>query len=222
MALRVAHAMRASGLVCGCLLAYADYGCSGDELIYLDQGWSEAEREQFYYTTQGSQLIPYEWFLALERATDEELFRSDANIEHLGFLPARSATPRNPDRLPIGFVKDDNALTTDYGIKKSFLGRDFQESAYPRQDTWLGLTCAACHTSELHAGAKTIRIDGGSSLADTQPSGPHTSAFVTSLATAAGAAARASAAAAARTSMRRMVGSLLIRPSGRSRAPASW
>jgi mono/diheme cytochrome c family protein len=168
MALRVAHAMRASGLVCGCLLAYADYSCSGDEPIYLDQGWSEAEREQFYYTTQGSQLIPYEWFLALERAADEELFRSDANIEHLGFLPARSATPRNPDRLPIGFVKDDNALTTDYGIKKSFLGRDFQESAYPRQDTWLGLTCAACHTSELHAGAKTIRIDGGSSLADTQ------------------------------------------------------
>ena len=37
------------------------------KVIYLDQGWSADERIQFYYTSQGSQLIPYDWFLALEQ-----------------------------------------------------------------------------------------------------------------------------------------------------------
>ncbi|MCI0535918.1 MAG: hypothetical protein L0Z50_11900, partial [Verrucomicrobiales bacterium] len=34
--------------------------------LYLEQGWTAEERQRFYYTTQGSQLIPYDWFLALE------------------------------------------------------------------------------------------------------------------------------------------------------------
>ena len=31
---------------------------------------------------------------------------------------------------------------------------------------WVGLTCAACHTGEVHAGEHKIRIDGGQSLLD--------------------------------------------------------
>lgn len=139
-----------------------------EQATYLDQGWSDDERDRFYYTTQGSQLIPYHWFLALEQAASTELFRSDENIRRLGFLPAQTINDRNPDRLPIGFVKDDNPETVIYSIKESFLGRGFRPSDYPRTNAWLGLTCAACHTSELRAGDATIRIDGGSTLADTQ------------------------------------------------------
>jgi len=151
-----------------CLVAMMGPTCGAESPAYLDQGWSEAEREQFYFTTQGSQLIPYDWFLALERAEDDERFRSDANIRRLGYLPSGSASARNSDRLPIGFVKDDDRTTTDYGVKKSFLGRHFVRENYPRQETWLGLTCAACHTTEISYNSQSIRIDGGSSLADTQ------------------------------------------------------
>ncbi|MBA3752959.1 MAG: hypothetical protein H0X01_02175 [Nitrospira sp.] len=30
------------------------------------QGWSEQDRGQWYHTSAGTQLIPYDWFLALE------------------------------------------------------------------------------------------------------------------------------------------------------------
>jgi hypothetical protein len=46
---------------------------SAQNVIYLEQNWSPQLREQFYYTPQGSRLIPYDWFLALERADDQEL-----------------------------------------------------------------------------------------------------------------------------------------------------
>ncbi|MEM7017547.1 MAG: hypothetical protein AAF512_09460, partial [Pseudomonadota bacterium] len=114
--------------------------------VYLAQGWDDHQRHDFYYLTQGSQLIPYYWFLALETAQDETLFRDDAHMNSLGYITQPPEPKRNPDGLPIGFVKDDNLRTTDvlYEIKKPFLGADFQESDYPMTSAWLGLTCAAC------------------------------------------------------------------------------
>ena len=38
-----------------------------DKPAYLSQGWSGADRTMFYTTSQGSQLLPYDWFLALEQ-----------------------------------------------------------------------------------------------------------------------------------------------------------
>ena len=29
------------------------------QVVYLDQGWDEQQREDFYFTPQGSQLVPY-------------------------------------------------------------------------------------------------------------------------------------------------------------------
>jgi hypothetical protein len=56
-------------------------------VLYLEQGWSREERQRFYYTTQGSQLIPYDWFLALEKAGSQEPFAAAAN---LGLLRRRA------------------------------------------------------------------------------------------------------------------------------------
>ena len=36
-----------------------------DTLTYAAQGWSAADRETFYTTSQRSHLIPYAWFKAL-------------------------------------------------------------------------------------------------------------------------------------------------------------
>lgn len=139
-------------------------------VVYLDQGWSPEERQQFYYTTQGSQLIPFDWFLALERVGAKEKFASAANMERLRFIPQPPSKDRNPDGLPIGFVKDDNPKTVrEPNIKRSFLGPEF-ERLKPADLTnkWLGLTCAACHTGNIQSGMTVIRIDGGAAMADVQ------------------------------------------------------
>jgi hypothetical protein len=132
---------------------------------YLDQGWTGEERQRFYYTTQGSQLIPYEWFLHLE-ATSGGQFRSGANMEKLRFIP-QAPGDRNPDGLPIGFVKDDNPADV-FDIKRAFLGENFANQDYPRTNAWLGLTCAACHTARIATPTAIVTIDGGPAMADVE------------------------------------------------------
>ena len=48
-------------------------GDSYKEVKYLDQGWNAADSLWFYYTTQGSNLMPYDFFLALEKAEESLL-----------------------------------------------------------------------------------------------------------------------------------------------------
>lgn len=133
-------------------------------LTYLDQGWTPQEREEFYFRGQGSQLVPYLWFINLERADGEELLRSNRHLRSLGFIPQPPHQHLNPDGLPIGFVKDSNPATI--AQKSGLLGPDFERDQYPPTDDWLGFTCAACHTADLEFRGKTVRIDGGASLAD--------------------------------------------------------
>ena len=48
---------------------------SAGSVIYLDQAWSQADREMFYQISQGAQIISYDIFLNLEVADSQELFR---------------------------------------------------------------------------------------------------------------------------------------------------
>src|SRR4030095_7981460 len=80
-------------------------GARESQVIHLDQGWSSKAREFFYSTAQGSQLIPFDWFLALERKHYDSLFRAANNIDRLGFL-VQSRSSWNPRGLPVGFVED--------------------------------------------------------------------------------------------------------------------
>lgn len=115
---------------------------AGEPVIYLDQGWSQADREMYYQTSQGSAALSYDIYLNLELAGSQELFRSDANSERLG-LTVQSANPRtNPDALPVGVTK---TVITEAEWK----------------GTYAGLTCAACHNAQLNYKGKRIRIDGG-------------------------------------------------------------
>ena len=115
---------------------------SSDSVIYLDQGWSNDVREQYYHVSQGSTVLPYDIFLNLEIAGGQELFRSDANSERYGLTPDAANQQWNPDGLPIGLSK---TVTTDGPWK----GED------------VGLTCAACHNTDLFYQGKRVRIDGG-------------------------------------------------------------
>lgn len=117
---------------------------------YLKQGWDSSESLWFYNTNQGSNLIPYDFYLSLEKAESKELFSSSKNIDRYRYL-IRKKTHSNPDALPVGFAKD------------SYKGKDY-----------LGFSCAACHTSQINytdtktKEKKAIRIDGGPSQANFQ------------------------------------------------------
>src|SRR5437763_7698203 len=50
-------------------------GDSATRIVYLQQNWTPEESQRFYFTSQGSQIVPYDWFLALETAEDETLLR---------------------------------------------------------------------------------------------------------------------------------------------------
>ena len=138
------------------------------QLKTLEQGWSDDERLDFYNTSQGSQFMPYSWFLALEQFDNDELFRDNENILRLGYIPQEIGRSVNKDGLPVGFVMDD--------IPEDFLYSSLSASRLPVSSgeqqpeyrVWLGFTCAACHTSELNFGNHRLRIDGGPPLSDFQ------------------------------------------------------
>ncbi|MGE4616036.1 MAG: di-heme-cytochrome C peroxidase, partial [Gammaproteobacteria bacterium] len=110
------------------------------ETILLDQGWDDHDRAWFYHINQGSRLLSYGVFMALEAADGRALFRDDANLRRYGYIPA-PPTQYNPDGLPIGFARDRE---------------------------YVGLTCAACHTSEFEYGGVRVRIEGGQAHIDLQ------------------------------------------------------
>jgi len=117
-----------------------------DGAINLEQGWTEASQQEFYFTTQGSQILPYKWFLHLEQANNNSLFRSNKNIRRFAYIPS-GKTKRNPDGLSVGFARHID--------KNNNVSKD-----------WVGLTCAACHTGEVVYKGTTIRIDGAPTMAD--------------------------------------------------------
>lgn len=108
--------------------------------IHLNQAWNALQRDLFYTTSQGSQMMPYDWFMALEQSNSEVMFVK--LLESFGYLPNRSKR-NNPDSLPVGFVKDSD-----------------------ERGDWIGLTCAACHTNQINFGTRTLQIDGAPTDAD--------------------------------------------------------
>ena len=71
-------------------------------------------------------MMPYDFFMVLEKKGTSEPFRSNENMNGYRYLPQKT-TSSNPDALPVGFVKD------------TYKGHDY-----------IGLTCAACHTGQIN------------------------------------------------------------------------
>lgn len=117
----------------------------GDNLVILDQGWDDEERDRFYHEPQGSPIMPYAWFLILEQADSTALFRDNDYLSSFGMITASGPSARNPAGLPIG-------LTRDLGIYK--------------HEYKLGMNCGACHTSEVSFKGKQVLIDGGAAHFD--------------------------------------------------------
>ena len=130
-----------------------------DAYAYLDQGWGTTadtpERQTYYYTPQGTSMpqgalvtpLRYDWFVGLEMPLNTARFAAPEHLQRYRFIVDPKPSPRNPDRLPVGFTRHFDPA----------LGQDV-----------LDITCAACHTGEIHAhkDGKTvaIRIDGGQAM----------------------------------------------------------
>ena len=114
------------------------------ERIELPQGWDSKRRADFWFTSQGGQIIPYTWFTWLEQPGSEEYFRSAEHMESLRYLPM-AASKTNPSGLPIGFVPAYDKKT---------------------KQAWLGLTCSACHTNQVDYQGNKILIEGAPTLAN--------------------------------------------------------
>jgi hypothetical protein len=52
-------------------------GAATPVVTYAAQGWSDADRDTFYTTSQGSHMMPYAWFKALRRLDVDEPFAAD-------------------------------------------------------------------------------------------------------------------------------------------------
>ncbi len=111
----------------------------------LDQNWDDDVRQQMLYTSFGSRLMPYSWFLHLELPEGQIKLRDDEVLENLGFI-LQDAVSNNPEGLPAGFARDSARANDD-------------------QD-WVGLTCAACHMGQINYQEHKFFIDGGPGIFD--------------------------------------------------------
>jgi len=124
-------------------------GLLGGQSI-IPQNWTCADRQQYWFTDQGSQIIPYDWFLNLEQMGNTSRFSAQANMNRYGYLP-QNPSDMNKDGLPIGFT----------------LGRTKGNSKYRNiSKRWLGMTCAACHTGQVEFKGAKFLIEGAPTMGD--------------------------------------------------------
>jgi mono/diheme cytochrome c family protein len=122
----------------GMVLAKDAYGDGATKIVYLDQGWGPLETLWYYHADQGSVMMPYEVLVNLEQTANQERFIAPEHLSRFRFL-LQHQTPNNPDALPVGFARHGDRV---------------------------GLTCAACHTTQLNYHGTAVRIDGGQAMAD--------------------------------------------------------
>jgi hypothetical protein len=155
---------------------------------WLEQNWSLEDRHWFHHVSQGTATfpVPYTWFVALEQPglhlfSRPGMMKDSAYLERFGFIsspqsintdattlrrfgysnvyettqPASLSSnwpqPENVDGLPVGFAR----MT---GVRDPETGR--------REEDKIGLTCAACHTGQIHYKDVDVRFDGGPAMTD--------------------------------------------------------
>ncbi|MBR0776352.1 cytochrome C [Bradyrhizobium diazoefficiens] len=155
---------------------------------WLEQNWSLKDRHWFHHASQGTATfpVPYRWFVALEQPRLSLIFRpgmmkDSAYLEQFGFIPSPQSiqtdattlrrfgyanvyettqaadwstgwtAAENVDGLPVGFARMS-------GVVDPATGR--------REEDKIGLTCAACHTGQIHYKGIDVRFDGGGAMTD--------------------------------------------------------
>lgn len=106
---------------------------------------TDDELDRFYHLSQGSQVMPYDWFVNLEQGDSRDKLITDELMSRFRFIPSRKSA-MNPDGLQIGFAKDEPDPVTG--------------------QVHMGVTCAACHTQQITYKGHGLVINGGPGLID--------------------------------------------------------
>jgi hypothetical protein len=87
-----------------------------DKTHYLNQ-WGLGSRQEFYHISQGTSVMPYDWFVSLEQPTslfsEQPLLIKPEYLGSIGFILDTSG--KSPDNLPIGFAKDEGFIDSITG-----------------------------------------------------------------------------------------------------------
>lgn len=126
------------------------------------QNWDGQEQAWWYESTQGSRLMPYAWFQALEQPGSDQPFLADDHMKSFRFVPR---TTSFNVRLPVGFAID---RTRDEILHETSPTRLRWFADQPSNEPWIGLNCSACHTAVLNHQGRSLVVDGGPSLVDFQ------------------------------------------------------
>ncbi len=114
---------------------------------YLPNGWSAAERAEYYHLPEGSELMPYTLLANLISVrTGKPFFQS---MDRFGFV-SDVPGPNNPHGLPVGLTVARSRNASARGIEMA------------------GFSCAACHVGEITYRGKRLRIDGAPALINLQ------------------------------------------------------
>lgn len=111
------------------------------DLAYSN-GLDDARKEEFYHTSQGSEIFPIRLLRALTDPKTGKPFMED--LERFGLMP----DPARDDGLAVGLTLAKNDFTA--GLEM------------------VGITCAACHTGEFRYNGKGVRVDGAPNMFDMQ------------------------------------------------------
>jgi hypothetical protein len=111
-------------------------------------GLTTEERQQYYHLTEGSEMYPMAWLLALEQQVPgpdgSVTYRPFLeNVERFGLIPD-PPSQYNPYELPVGVTMGYSQIS---GLQM------------------MGLNCTACHVGELHYNGRAFRMDGGPTMA---------------------------------------------------------
>jgi len=142
-------------VACGVTLAMGASAAVG-QTVDLKQGWDGPKVTRWYGGFQGSRLVPESWLRSLEQPDGTGKFLDPAYVASFRYLTDGASN------LPVGFAID-NQDDTGFSVTKLRW-----KSGQGSRETWVGMTCSACHTTELRFGDKAMRVQGGPTLGDFQ------------------------------------------------------
>jgi cytochrome c553 len=110
-------------------------------------GLSADKRSRFYHLSEGGEVYPVDWLLALETTVTDASGKTETRpfletLDRFGFVPD-PVSQENPYGLPVGMTVAKSPVT---GLDTA------------------GVNCAACHVGELTYAGTKVRIDGGPNM----------------------------------------------------------
>lgn len=126
-------------------------------------------REAWYKTPQGSHMMLYEVFLALEQADSRNLFTDEKSLSKYGFLftqeKKRGHSRRH--RKFDWFDRSDNLEKVEAGVTEGKLPIGMVKDTNQLDNkNYLGFNCAACHTGEITLEGQRYFVEAGQSNID--------------------------------------------------------